>query len=75
LFHISIWGTWSFVWGAKPTKAPRDDGTYVCIGVLGVYLIERCNSRHKTCSADIPNVVHFIIHTKFFSDWSSKADF
>jgi len=48
----------------------------VCIGVLDVYLIARCNSRHKTCSADIPNkVVHFNIHTKFFSDWSSKAGF
>jgi len=36
----------------------------------------RCNSRHRTCSAHIPNkVVHFNIHTKFFSDWTSKADF
>ena len=22
MFHVSIWGVWSFVWGAKPTKAP-----------------------------------------------------
>jgi len=22
MFHISIWGAWSFVWRAKPTKAP-----------------------------------------------------
>ena len=22
VFHISIWGAWSFVWGSKPTKAP-----------------------------------------------------
>jgi len=27
VFHISIWGAWSCVWGAKPTKAPRGDGT------------------------------------------------
>jgi len=27
VFHIGIWGTWSIVWGAKPTKAPRGDGT------------------------------------------------
>jgi len=28
VFHVSIWGAWSFVWGAKPTKAaPRGDGT------------------------------------------------
>jgi len=27
LFHISVWGGWSFVWGAKHTKAPRGDGT------------------------------------------------
>ena len=27
MFHILIWGTWSFVWGDKPTKAPRGDGT------------------------------------------------
>jgi len=27
MFHISIWGAWSFVWGAKPTKTPRCDGT------------------------------------------------
>jgi len=27
VLHISIWGAWSFVWGAKPTKAPRSDGT------------------------------------------------
>jgi len=26
-FHISVWGTWNFVLGAKPTKAPRGDGT------------------------------------------------
>jgi len=24
MFHISTWGGWSFVWGAKP---PRGDGT------------------------------------------------
>jgi len=32
MFHISIWGTWSFVWGAKPTS-PHGDGTvlrFVC---------------------------------------------
>jgi len=22
MFHILVWGAWSFVWGAKPTKAP-----------------------------------------------------
>jgi len=28
VFHVSIWGTWSFVWGAKLIKAtPRGDGT------------------------------------------------
>jgi len=28
VFHVSIWGAWSFVWGAKPTKAaPRGNGT------------------------------------------------
>jgi len=41
-------------------------GPGVCIGVLGVYLIARCNSRHKTYSTDILNkVAHFNIHTKF----------
>ena len=27
MFHVSIWVAWSFVWGAKPPKAPRGDGT------------------------------------------------
>jgi len=27
VFHVSIWGAWSFVWGVEPTKAPRGDGT------------------------------------------------
>jgi len=27
LLHVWIWGAWSFVWGAKLTKAPRGDGT------------------------------------------------
>jgi len=27
VFHISYWGAWSFVWGAKPTKDPRSDVT------------------------------------------------
>jgi len=27
MFLFSIWEAWSFVWGAKPTKAPRCDGT------------------------------------------------
>jgi len=22
VLHISIWGTWSFIWGAKPTNLP-----------------------------------------------------
>jgi len=22
VLHVSIWGAWSFVWGAKPTKGP-----------------------------------------------------
>jgi len=21
MFHVLVWGAWSFVWGAKPTKA------------------------------------------------------
>jgi len=48
-----------------------------CTTVLHLpYLIARCNSRQETCSADIPNkVVHFDIRTKFFSNWSLKADF
>jgi len=27
VFHVSVWGDWGFVLGAKPTKAPRGDGT------------------------------------------------
>jgi len=27
-------GAWSFVWGAKPPKAPRGDGTAQCIRIL-----------------------------------------
>jgi len=27
MFHISFGGARSFVWGAKPTKTPRGDGT------------------------------------------------
>jgi len=27
MFHISFEGAWIFVWAAKPTKAPRGDGT------------------------------------------------
>jgi len=28
MFHISIWGAWSFVWGDEPNKPPpRGDGT------------------------------------------------
>jgi len=34
VFHISIWGAWSFVWGAKPTKAPRGDGTDHSMGFV-----------------------------------------
>ena len=31
VFHISIWGTWSFVWRAKPPKNPwrRDCSTHL----------------------------------------------
>jgi len=42
---------------------------YACISVLGIYLIARCNSRYKTCSADVHNkVIHFNIYSRFFSD-------
>ena len=39
MFRISIWGDWSSVWGPKPTKAPRGDGTasictHVTVGPL-----------------------------------------
>jgi len=27
VFDILIWGPWSFVWRAKPTKVPRGDGS------------------------------------------------
>jgi len=30
VFHVPIWGSWSFVWGDKPTKAPRGDGLHIC---------------------------------------------
>jgi len=35
VFHVSIWGAWRFVWGAKPTKAPpwRRDWCYSIIKV------------------------------------------
>jgi len=29
VFHVSVWGAWSFVWEAKLTVAPRGDGTAV----------------------------------------------
>jgi len=31
VFHVSIWRAWSFVWGAKITKDPGDDGTEECL--------------------------------------------
>jgi len=37
-------------WHLKFSIATAD--RYMCIGVLGVYLIARRNSRHKTCSAE-----------------------
>jgi len=27
LFHISVWGAWIFVWGAKPIKVTRGNRT------------------------------------------------
>jgi len=27
VFHVSIWGVGACFWGAKPTEAPRGDGT------------------------------------------------
>ena len=30
MLHVWIWGTWSFVWGAKPTKAPVATGLGLC---------------------------------------------
>jgi len=37
VFHISIWWGWSFVWGAKPTKEPRGDGTALVTEAFGLY--------------------------------------
>jgi len=28
VFHISIWGAWSFVWGLSPPKTPVATGLY-----------------------------------------------
>jgi len=36
VFHISIWGTWSFVSEAEPTKAPYGDGTVLCVFCITV---------------------------------------
>jgi len=52
VFHISIWGAWSIVCGAKPTKAPpRGDGTglrwtwtnskYVCVSLIFMCWLNR----------------------------------
>jgi len=37
VFHISIWGAWSFVWGAKPTKDPHGDGSVLVMGAFSLY--------------------------------------
>jgi len=37
VFHISIWGAWSFVWGAKPTIDPRGDGTVLVMEAFSLY--------------------------------------
>jgi len=43
MFHISISGAWSFVWGDKPTKATRGHGTGVmqCILLLSTIKTSR----------------------------------
>jgi len=38
VFHVSIWGAWSFVWGAKLTKTPRGDGTEQTVDKLQIIL-------------------------------------
>jgi len=41
LFHVSIWGAWSFVWGVSPPKPPHGDGTdlkYFKIGGLDQFI-------------------------------------
>jgi len=30
VFHISVWGAWSIVWGVKPTKGPVATGLVPC---------------------------------------------
>jgi len=37
VFHISIWGDWIFVWGAKPTKDPRGEGTVLVMEAFSFY--------------------------------------
>jgi len=37
VFHVAIWGAWSFVWGAKPTKAPP--WRWDCCKRLGLVII------------------------------------
>jgi len=38
VFHVSIWGAWSFVWGGLSPRESRGDGT----GVIASTVAFRC---------------------------------
>jgi len=48
MFPILIWGVWSFVWGAKPTKAPGGDGTGTCSNQPAASLKMYRRSKNRT---------------------------
>jgi len=41
---FQFWGAWSFVWGDKPTKAPRGDGTVPTPGLNFACILCPCCS-------------------------------
>jgi len=51
VFHISVGGTWSFVWGAKLTKDPRSDG------IAGPWLREAFGCRGSVPKFFVPSQI------------------
>jgi len=81
VFHISIWGVWSFIWGAKSTKDPHGDGTVL------VKFVEFCGRQERISKKQDGRLVGrtpsfrgeysqlFIYKLRVFLDYSNHKQF
>ena len=62
MYHITIWGSWCFVWGTKPTKVSRGDGTarvdgdFIIIHAIQGYQKRFSSGDHKETEPSFFNI-------------------